>query len=244
MDPIRSSLVRLLNAALLLVGLAACASNPDPEVNDPIEPFNRAMFRVNTTLDKNMVVPVARAYRDGTPVWFQGAVRNGLDNLASPVVFANNLLQGDLTGGSVTLKRFIVNTIMGPLGFRDVALNKYGIEGRSEDFGQTLGVWGAKEGFYLVLPLLGPSNPRDLTGRVADIFLDPLFYVDYDHKIWVSVGRNTVDLVDQRSRVLDATEELERTSIDYYATVRSLYRQNRDNAIRNGEFSDEDLPQF
>lgn len=228
----------------LLLGLAGCASTPDPEANDPIEPFNRAMFKTNMKLDRYVMAPVARAYRDNLPVWTQSAIRNGLDNLNSPVVFANDILQGELTRSEITLKRFIINTLFGPLGFRDVATRRFGIEGHSEDFGQTLGVWGFGEGFYFVLPLLGPSNPRDLTGRVADIFLDPIFYLNYDGELAVAIGRNALDVIDQRARTLDALAELERTSVDFYAATRSLYRQNRKSAIRNGAVDEEELPEF
>ncbi len=235
-----------LAALAFLLTLSGCASTKslDPEARDPIEPFNRAMWDVNMKLDRHVMMPVAMVYRRTLPPWSQSAIRNSLDNLNSPVVFGNDLLQGEFKRAGITFGRFLINTVFGPVGFRDVAKTDFGVEGHDEDFGQTLGVWGVKDGFYLVLPLLGPSSPRDFTGFVADIFMDPFYYVSFDGKIWVNLGRNVIDIVDQRARGMDTQMELRRTSLDFYATVRSFYRQNRESAIRNGNIEDEELPQF
>jgi phospholipid-binding lipoprotein MlaA len=195
-------------------------------------------------IDEHVIVPVARAYRDNTPEWSQAAVRNGLNNADSPVVFANDLLQGELKRAGQTFGRFVINSIFGLGGLRDIAKTEFNIDGHSEDFGQTLAVWGFGEGPYIVIPLLGPTNPRDLVGSGVDIFLDPLYYLEYDGKLAASASRGFLDIVDARSRTIEATAELERTSIDYYAAVRSLYRQNRASAIRNGEVEPEELPEF
>lgn len=240
-----SARITLLTAALV-IGLSGCASKreADPEANDPYEPFNRKMFAFTMKLDKHVVTPVARTYHDHMPEWSQAAIRNGLNNADTPVILANDVLQGEMKRAGQTLGRFLINSIFGLGGLRDIAQSEFNIVGHDEDFGQTLAVWGVKEGPYLVIPLLGPTNPRDLLGTGVDIFLDPHFYITYDGKLAVSISRGTLDLIDARSRTIDATEELERTSIDYYAAVRSLYRQNRASAVRNGEIDTEELPEF
>lgn len=230
----------------LLLGLPGCAGTRavDKEANDPYEHFNRKMFAFTLKLDRHVLAPVARAYRDHTPAWSQAAVRNGLDNADAPVVFANDVLQGKLKRAGNTFGRFFINTVFGLGGLRDIAKSEFNIQGHKEDFGQTLAVWGVNEGPYIVLPLLGPSNPRDLFGSAVDIFLDPTYYLTYDGELAVSLSRGFLDVVDARSRTLDATAELERTSIDYYSAIRSLYRQNRASAILNGEINPEELPEF
>ena len=151
-----------------------------------------------------------------------------------------------------TLIRFLVNSTFGVGGLIDVAAYE-GIEGHDEDFGQTLAVWGVGEGPYFVIPLLGPSNARDATGLIVDTLFDPLTYVA---PFVVSLSRRAADGVDQREEVLDALEEIKNTSIDYYATIRSLYRQRREDQIRDGapspfpeistddEFEDDFLDEF
>jgi len=137
--------------------------------------------------------------------------------------------------------RFTINTLYGPLGVRDLAAEN-GTAPHSEDFGQTLGVWGVKSGPYLVLPFFGPSSPRDAGGMVVDIAFDPLTYVDLNDYFWVPIAVRGVDIVDERSRTLDTLDDLQKTSIDFYASVRSLYTQARANAILNGEMDDTQLP--
>jgi phospholipid-binding lipoprotein MlaA len=187
--------------------------------------------------------PVATAYRDTIPVPVQTMIRNFLDNLTSPGVFVNDVLQGEPDRAGTTLERLIVNSTFGIAGIIDVA-EVWGVPKHREDFGQTLAVWGVSEGPYLVIPFLGPSNPRDLVGRGVDFFFDPFTYVrwgDERYVPWIRVG---VDQVDFRSRALDQVEDIEQTSADFYAASRSLYRQNRENAINNGAVEVEDLPDF
>jgi phospholipid-binding lipoprotein MlaA len=128
-----------------------------------------------------------------------------------------------------------LNTILGVGGLIDFADDVVGLEFHDEDFGQTLGVWGFQEGWYIMLPLYGPSNPRDLTGLVVDSFVDPVSLVL--HFYGPTAGpyvRTVLTALDARSRAIDTLDEVERTSIDYYATIRSLYRQRREDEIRNG----------
>ena len=231
-------------ALAAIAALAACASQPaqtaaeDP--NDPLEPVNRGIFAFNRTLDGLLLKPAAQIYRGVVPEVGRTGVHNVLVNWSSPVVFVNDVLQGDMDRATVTMGRFFLNTGFGVLGLLDVA-TAWGAEpAHDEDFGQTLAVWGAGEGPYLMLPIFGPSNPRDAVGLVVDHFTDPLTYVILSSD--EGLARSGVTAVDRRSRHLDQVDELERTSIDYYAAIRSLYRQSRNAAIRNGAVDAEYLP--
>src|SRR5690606_25232813 len=148
---------------------------PDGE-NDPLEVPNRMMFAFNEALDFMIIRPVAVTYRYVVPVGVRNTVRNFLRNLRSPVTLANDLLQGDFDRAEITFTRFFINSTIGMLGLFDIAADS-GFQYHEEDFGQTMGTYGAGEGFYLVLPVLGPSSLRDGGGRIVDIFLDPLTYL-------------------------------------------------------------------
>src|SRR5262249_54520618 len=162
--------------------------------------------------------PVAKGYKKALPDWTRSGIRSFLDNLSTPIILANDLLQGDFRAADTTFARFCENTLFGPLGVRDVARTQGKLVARDEDFGQTLDVWGVKEGPYLVIPLLGPSNPRDLGGRAVDFGFDPMTYINWgDHIFWIPYAINTIDIIDQRSRTLDALDELQKTSVDFYA---------------------------
>lgn len=226
-------------AVLAVVGLAAagCTTSHDPEAvaqNDPYESTNRAIFDFNMKLDNYFAKPVAKTYNRVVPEKARTGVHNFLTNLNKPVTFGNDVLQGSPDRAAETLGRFTVNTTVGLGGLIDVA-TMVGIPDHSEDFGQTLGVWGAGEGPYLVLPFLGPDPPRDLAGNVVDIFLDPLTYIRYHGADTWSAVRGGVSVLDLRARNVDNLETIERSSIDFYATTRSLYRQYRNAEIRNGK---------
>jgi len=163
----------------------------------------------------------------------RGSLRNALDNLHAPVVLANDLLQGELSRAGTITGRFLVNSTLGLGGLFDVA-SRHDLPAHDEDFGQTLAVWGAGEGPYLVLPLFGPSNPRDAAGKAVDVALDPTAYLKIKrHLLWEGT-RQYLNLVDTRAHSLEALDGIERDSLDFYAAVRSLYRQNRTYQIRNG----------
>ena len=245
--PSLPSLIRapLVAAAAIAVGvMAGCATPPEgdaeakaafAEANDPLEPLNRYFFELNLFIDTVMLEPVATAYADVVPDPGRDIVRSFFDNLKSPVILANDLLQGDIDRASVTAGRFVANSTIGLAGLFDVAAH-LGWEKHDEDFGQTLGVWGVAEGPYLVLPVLGPSPPRDTVGVVVDYFFDPLsYYARNTDRSWIPYVRRGVRVVDFRAENLEAFDDIERTAIDLYATVRSLYRQRRSNDIRNGE---------
>lgn len=245
----RSTASRGVAAALAaaVLALAGCATAPDPadteavaefnETNDPVEPTNRAVFELNLALDKVILKPIATAYRDFTPDPFQESIYNALNNLRTPVILANDLLQGELARGGVTLARFAINSTLGLAGLFDVA-SGLGFEYHNEDFGQTLAVWGVPEGPYVMLPIFGPSNPRDTVGIVVDILLDPIFWWSNNtDREFIPLTISGVRAVDARSRNIDLIDELERSSLDFYAAVRSLYRQRRIDEISNGKSS-------
>ena len=247
---------RWLAAAVLVASVTACATPPPAddqeaveafnEANDPIEPLNRYFFEVNLGLDRLFLRPAAEIYRGTLPTPVRDGVRNFLVNLRSPVIFANDVFQGETERAGQTFGRFATNTFVGVGGIFDVAAGdnpdiEGGIPFHDEDFGQTLGVYDVSEGPYLVLPILGPSNPRDATGLVVDSFLDPLSYVT---STGVSIARFGVEGLDRRSRNIETLDEIERTSIDYYATVRSLYRQFRRSQILNDNADETPIPEI
>ncbi len=238
--------IALVLAALSALVLGGCASVPnDPEerkayyeTNDPIEPVNRAIFSFNQGLDAVILKPVASVYKQVLPQTLQDGIRNFLNNLRTPLILANNLLQGDIDGAHQTIARFTTNSIIGFGGFGDPA-GDLGVKYRSEDFGQTLGVWGMGEGPYLMLPIFGPSNPRDLIGLVVESVADPIdIWADNTDRDAIPISRLLLRGIDRRARNLKTIDELEKSSLDFYATVRSLYRQVRADEIRNGDTDD------
>jgi len=229
--------------------LGGCATAPDPqdeaaveayqEANDPLEPMNRYFFNVNLFLDEMVLKPFAGWYHIALPDPAEDAVRNALRNANSPVILANDIFQGEMRRAGTTIGRFLVNSTIGIGGLIDVA-DMMGLKYHDEDFGQTLAVWGSGEGPYLHLPILGPSNPRDATGRLVDYVLDPLTWVGYVYNVsYINTIRSGTEALDTRARNLEAIDELKKGSLDFYATIRSLYRQRRNDAIANGEESEE-----
>ncbi|MBM3569966.1 MAG: VacJ family lipoprotein [Alphaproteobacteria bacterium] len=203
------------------------------EANDPLEPMNRAIFAFNQVADRYVIKPVAEAYVE-LPQGLRDSIRNFLRNLKTPIILANDLLQGEGRRAGETLTRFLVNSTAGVLGLFDVAAAN-GVPYHDEDFGQTLAVWGVGEGPYLVLPILGPSNFRDTAGMAADWLADPVRDWAEDHdKSWANWTRTGLRAIDLRAELLETLDKLERTSLDYYAALRSMTRQRRDAEIRNG----------
>jgi len=244
----RGSLARIHRAAawaaalLGLALLAGCATPPsnDPEAleaykeaNDPLEPMNRYFFELNFAADELLFKPLAGWYYVALPNFAQDGVRNVLRNVHSPVVLANDLFQGETDRAGVTVERFLVNSTMGLGGLFDIAA-RMGLDYHDEDFGQTLAVAGVGEGPYLMLPLLGPSNPRDAAGMAVDMLFDPLTYIGMFAVSNVDLGASVLQGVDTRARNLKTLDEIRKGSLDYYATIRSLYRQHRNDEISNG----------
>jgi phospholipid-binding lipoprotein MlaA len=238
--------LRPAHFAALALGLmlGACATR-DPQSlaqNDPFEPTNREIFDFDVRLDHAVMRPVAEAYRDVVPELARDGIHNALDNLNAPVVFANDVLQGDGGKATDTFGRFVINSTIGLAGLIDVAA-KVGIPGHPNDFGITLGKGGAAEGSYLVLPFIGPKPPRDVVGEGVDIAFDPVTWMSWNNSTLYMVIRGGLGVLDSRTANLDSVASIERSSIDFYATTRSLYRQNRNAQIR-GEAANQDLPNF
>jgi phospholipid-binding lipoprotein MlaA len=238
---LRVKLASFLGLAALLTFLGGCATPPpadDPDaiadfqqLNDPLEPMNRKIFAFNLWLDDNALAPVARGYRAVTPRFARDRVRDALGNLKSPGIFANDVIEGDLSRAGITLARFLLNTTFGVAGIVDVA-TPMGLPAHNADAGQTFAVWGVPEGPYLVLPLFGPSNPRDAVGLAADSFLDPVSStLDNNSLRWVAWVRVAVNAIATREAYIDLVEDIKRTSIDFYSAMRSLKRQSRDAQI-------------
>jgi phospholipid-binding lipoprotein MlaA len=234
---------KILAALLPLLAVGACATPPsDPAAraqfeanNDPLEPLNRQIFAFDMFLDQWVIKPFAQVYQNIVPDPGKDAVRNFLDNLHEPVIFANNVLQTEFARAGWTAERFVLNSTVGIGGVFDVA-SKWGIEKQSGDFGQTLYHYGVPEMFYLVLPLLGPSNPRDAVGTVADGYADPFSYLAYDYGADVATyARWGAEGLDERAQNLGNLDELQKNAIDLYAEIRSLYRQHRASELRHGE---------
>lgn len=239
-----------LVAALGCLMMASCANNDpvyvgDIEVDDRYEGYNRSVFAFNNVVDDTVIHPVVKGYRTVVPSPARTGIRNVLRTLRSPVNFGNQVLQGDVEGATNVVARTIINILVGGLGLFDVA-GYEGIEYESEDFGQTLAVWGVDHGPYLVLPLIGPSSLRDYSGYIVDGFADPLrwylFNIEEGGIYYTKVG---LDYLDLRESLIDVLEELELSSVDYYAATRSIYYQRRAAQVNdNGRSGSSDIPEY
>jgi phospholipid-binding lipoprotein MlaA len=213
----------LLLTLVLAGGLRAPAWGSPPADHDPLEGFNRKIFWFNDHVDLYVLEPTARAWAWVAPQRVRTSVANFFANLRFPVVAVNDLLQGKVKASAVDVGRFGVNTTVGLAGFFDPA-SSWGLERHVEDFGQTLGVWGVPAGPYLVLPLLGPSSPRDATGLAGDYALSVTpFFVDQ----FILLGARVADTVNDRAGVLKEVRDVKRGALDYYISVRNAYLQRR-----------------
>ncbi len=204
----------------------------EDEIYDPLEGINRAVFGFNNVADRVILEPVAKGYKK-LPTPIQSGLGNFIKNLKLPLVAVNQLLQGQGKNAVESTGRFFVNSTIGIFGLIDVADN-IGLEQKEEDFGQTLATWGVGDGFYVVLPLFGPSNLRDTAGMVMTMMTDPVnAYATSQGEAWAIPVRTAVNAVDQRSKIIDEVNALRDNSVDYYAAVRSSYYQNRKAAIMN-----------
>ena len=235
----------LARVAALLVALAIplapasslaadTATDDSGREHDPLEGLNRKIFWFNDTLDVWVLEPVARGWKRITPQAVRTSVGNFFQNVRTPVIAVNDLLQGKPVAGAADVGRFGVNTTVGVLGLFDPA-SHWGLEKHDEDFGQTLGVWRVPAGPFLVLPILGPSTVRDTGGLVVDSALSVYpFFVD---GVWVlvPVGARAVDTVNYRAAILDEVRDAKRTALDYYVFVRNAYLQRRDALVHDRE---------
>jgi len=228
-----AALVAVLCGALLLAAVPARAAQ-----DDPWEGFNRAMFTFNDTLDRYLLRPVARGWIFITPQFARTGLDNFAANLRFPIVVVNDVLQWKWRRAGEETGRFAVNSTIGVLGFVDVA-RRWGLERQLEDTGQTFGVWGIPSGPYLVLPLLGPSNPRDTVGFAADsaLAIYPFFVGAYTY---ITTGYAALNTVNQRALIDDDLESARKAALDYYVFVRDAYRQRREALIRDEVGFDED----
>lgn len=227
--------------------LGACATPPgdntaggmNAEVSDPLEPMNRYFHDVNFALDELALKPVSHVYRDALPEGVKNSVSNFLTNLSQPIYFLNNIAQGDLDGAGDNMGAFFTNTLLGFGGLFDVAQ----LDTDEEDLGQTFAVWGIGEGPYLVLPVLGPNTTREAVGMVGEHFIDPVNLVARNNDIQnFELIRGGVTAINFRSKSIEALDDIEKNSIDFYAAIRSLYRQNRKNLILDGRADMTPLP--
>jgi phospholipid-binding lipoprotein MlaA len=236
------SVVSALGLSLML-GACSTPSAESLAQNDPWEKTNRDIFDFDVRVDHAVARPIAKGYRSVVPEPVRDGIHNALTNLNQPVVLANDVLQGDGDKAVNTAGRIVINSTVGIGGLIDVA-SKIGIPGHDNDFGITLGKNGIAEGSYLVLPFAGPMPPRDLLGKAVDQAFDPLTYVRFHGKDTWMVVRFGIGILDSRAATLDAVETIERSSIDFYATTRNLYRQSRNAKINEGKPSSasDDLP--
>ena len=211
-----------------------------PEAEDPWENLNRGTFAFNQKFDKYLLSPVAKGYRFIFPSEIRTGVRNFLSNLSEPWTSINSILQGDFTNTGNAIARFLINSTAGILGIFDVA-TEIGFEKQKEDFGQTLAVHGVGPGPYLMLPFLGPSTLRDALGKITSLYADPVTLAlernDKDQWIWIGMAVKGVDFREQN---LEKIDNLNATSVDFYATLRSLYLERRSSMIRNQKVNDTD----
>ena len=218
-----------LCAVLLLA--AGCATGPDRDPRDPLEPMNRAITRFNDVADEWVGTPVATAYRNVLHEQIRSRVRNFFANLGDLWIGVNDVLQGKFFDGFEDGMRFVFNSTFGLFGLHDVA-SDMGIEKRDEDFGQTLGYWGVGPGPYIVLPILSSSTLRDTVGWGADIFLgDP---VTYFRPIALRNSMYALRFVNRRADLLDASKILEQAALDKYVFQRDAYLQRRRNQVYDG----------
>lgn len=234
-----------LAAVLLAAGLlSACAARQPPKPDyDPWEPFNRKIFWFNDTLDVYAIEPVARGWDYVVPDAVQRSLTHFFNNLRFPIVFVNDLLQGKPRPALEELARLQINTFIGGLGFFDVAAH-FGLQPQDEDTGQTFGVWGIPPGPYLVLPVFGPSSPRDTLGLVGDTALG--FYTYFVTVPGVTLGATAINIVNARSRVLSDVKNAKEASLDFYTFVRNAYVQRRwrlinDEISKTGKEEEENL---
>ena len=206
---------------MLLATSAAAESTADP--SDPWEGYNRAIYSFNDGLDAVLVRPVSQAYNAVLPKPASQGVSNFFSNLGEIPTFLNCLLQGKLSDGSRTMFRFLINTTLGIGGFADVATDM-GLTKSNEDFGQTLGVWGAGPGPYFVLPILGPSTVRDALATPVDWYTHPSTWPDDDTTVFILRG---VEAVDYRAGLLENEEVVDELVDDKYALVRRAYLDRR-----------------
>jgi len=234
------------------LALAGCATKPPAsdadalqdyqQTNDPLEPTNRFFYRVNDTLDRYTLKPIAQGYIIVVPTPVRTGVHNALANLSSPVLFADDVSQANPRHAGDTFMRFVINSTAGAAGVFDVA-KSLGYPPHDTNFGITLALWGVPAGPYLYLPFIGPSSPRAIVGRGADTVLDPFTWVPRGYGLltlnWARYGLGIIDL---RASYMSDIDHVKASALDPYATFRSLYRQNINSQIEAARHSQDASP--
>jgi len=218
-------------AAGLAFAQAEAPGEAPPRNRDPLESFNRGVYRFNDGVDRAVLRPVATAYQDVVPQFARTGVTNFFNNLGDVWNLANNVLQFKLQGSAETFMRLNVNTVFGLGGLLDIA-SEAGIERHNEDFGQTLGYWGVPSGPFLMLPLLGPSTVRDTAALPVDFQGDALGHV---HDIPARNSLSALRVVERRAGLLRATRLLDDAALDPYAFMRDAYLQRRLSEVHDGQ---------
>ncbi len=205
-------------------------------LNDPFESVNRSIFAFNDTVDVYLLEPVAKGYKAALPAPIRRCVRNFFNNAKTPVYVLSDLVQLKFSQAGEHTGRFLINSTLGFLGLADAATTLF-TPHKDADFGIALGYNGVKEGPYIVIPILGPSNVRDVVGRVVDTFVNPISYVAsaFDADDFVVYGSYALDGIDQRARLIDAVESAKESSTDYYSFIQSTYHQVRQNQIYDND---------
>lgn len=238
--------ISLIFISFLILLTAGCAAVPkDPaalaayrEANDPLEPMNRKIFAFNMAADKYAMRPIVKGYRKVTTPGFRLKARTFLSNLKTPLTVVNDLLQLNFKNAGRDLSRFVINSTIGFLGVYDVA-DRMGIAPNYQGFGTTMAVWGIPSGPYLVLPFLGPSNVRDAAGTAANVVFDPFTYISYqndnDDVTRAFIIADIVEALAAYENSLELLDEGRKSSLDFYAYMRSMYQQYRKKTIENAK---------
>lgn len=224
---------RTLLSVSFFILLCGCVSTREVlrENPDPFETYNRIIFKFNDKVDKAVLKPVAKAYKKVMPTLLDEGVTNVFSNMDDVIVFVNDVLQAKFNQAAMDSSRIVYNTVFGLAGFFDVA-TYMGLPKHEEDFGQTLGYWGVGEGYFIVVPLFGPSTTRDIVGTVTDnLYFDPLFSLP---EISQRVGAFVLKIVDTRADLLRLERAFGGIQIDPYAFQREAYLQRRRNLVYDG----------
>lgn len=235
--------VAMLGTALTVAG---CAT-PIPEgsvIGDPYEQTNREIHQFNVGVDQVLLRPVTVVYDEVTPALAKHLIRNAVDHIRLPLIAVNRLLQGRLVDALAVAGRFGVNTFVGAAGLLDPA-TEFGLPFEDTDFGETLTIYGAEEGPFVMLPLLGPATGRDAVGRIVDFVINPLTFISPgggSGATAITAARIAVPIVKDRYRAFEVIDQVFYEAEDSYTTLRSFYVQNRRRQLDEGEIDPETLP--